>query len=83
MKFKTIVVSPEHKVKTIRSEDPEFIFKAGVASFTRAGFEVSKDCPKEYSQIILDCVKYGWIRPVAYMKQSEYVWETLQGGADE
>jgi hypothetical protein len=27
--------------------------------------------------IIEKCISSGWLKPVAYMKESEYIWEKL------
>ena len=27
--------------------------------------------------MIIEAVKNGWLKPVAYMKESEYTWEKL------
>ena len=43
----------------------------------RAGFEISNDCPREYKLMIMEATKNGWLQPVAYMKESEYIWEVL------
>ena len=43
----------------------------------RAGFEISNDCPRQYKLMIMEAIKNGWLQPVAYMKESEYVWEQL------
>jgi hypothetical protein len=43
----------------------------------RAGFEISNDCPRQYKLMIMEAIKNGWLQPIAYMKESEYVWEQL------
>ena len=43
----------------------------------RAGFEISCRCPEEYKFIIEECITHDWIKPVAYMKEDEFIWETL------
>jgi hypothetical protein len=43
----------------------------------RAGFEISNKCPRQYKLMIIEAIKNGWLQPIAYMKESEYVWEQL------
>jgi hypothetical protein len=68
---------PEKKIKKIHNKDPDFIIADGIAIAPRAGMEITKDCPKEYMLIIEKCIRNEWLKPVAYMKESEYVWEKL------
>jgi hypothetical protein len=44
----------------------------------RAGFEISQECPTNYRKVIAECINNGWLQPVAYTKDSELMWETLQ-----
>ena len=43
----------------------------------RAGLEISGECPSEYKKIIQLCHHNGWLKPIAYIKESEYMWEKL------
>ena len=65
------------QIHTIRQEDPNFTIQDGVTIAPRAGFEISNDCPRQYKLMIMEAIKNGWLQPVAYMKESEYVWEKL------
>jgi hypothetical protein len=67
----------EKKIKIIREGDPDFHIDNGFHMAPRAGFEISNDCPRQYKLMIMEAIKNGWIQPVAYMKESEYVWEVL------
>ena len=69
--------APEKTIKTIRKDDPDFIINNGIVMAPRAGFEISSDCPKQYISMITEAIKNGWLKPIAYMKESEYVWEKL------
>jgi hypothetical protein len=69
--------TPEKTIKTIRKDDPDFIIINGIVMAPRAGFEISNDCPRQYKLMIMEAIKNGWLQPVAYMKESEYVWEQL------
>jgi hypothetical protein len=64
-------------IKTIRKDDPNFMIDNEIVMSPRAGFEISNDCPRQYKLMIIEATKNGWLQPVAYMKESEYVWEQL------
>ena len=72
----TYVLS-EKTIKSIRKDDPDFHIDNGIVMAPRAGFEISNDCPRQYKLMIMEAIKNGWLQPVAYMKESEYVWEQL------
>jgi hypothetical protein len=64
---------------TLRPGHEDFSFSPdGVTVVARAGFDISQTCPKEYRMIILQCINNGWIRPVAYMRETEYTMELLK-----
>ena len=69
--------TPEKTIKTIRKDDPDFIIINGIVMAPRAGFEISNDCPRQYKLMIMEAIKNGWLQPIAYMKESEFVWEQL------
>ena len=55
--------------KTIKPGDPDFTFcPDGLTVVTRAGLEISANCPPQYHAIIETAVKQGWLQPVAYMR---------------
>ena len=64
-------------IKTIRKDDSDFMIDNGIVMAPRAGFEISNDCPRQYKLMIMEAIKNGWLQPIAYMKESEYVWEKL------
>jgi hypothetical protein len=69
--------TPEKTIKIIRKDDPDFHIDNGFVMTPRAGFEISNDCPRQYILMITEAIKNGWLQPVAYMKESEFVWEKL------
>jgi hypothetical protein len=72
MKFK------KFKIKTLKSGDKDFTFSPdGVMIVSRASIEISCRCPENYKDLILECINHGWVKPVATMKESEYIWEKL------
>jgi hypothetical protein len=66
------------KIKTIKNDDRMFYIKGDITMTPRAGFEISKQCPREYGLILTECIDRGWLQPVAYMRDDEYAWESLK-----
>ena len=66
------------RFRTIRSKDPNFNLVDGMLVTPRAGFEVVKECPREYKLIIQDCIERGWLRPVANVYDHELTFDVLK-----
>jgi hypothetical protein len=72
-------ISTTRPVKTLRPGDADFTFSPdGIQLVTRAGFEISKDCPYNHLQVLQTCIDRGWIKPVACMRDVEYTMELLR-----
>ncbi len=68
------------RIKTLMPGDYDwFITTDNINVTPRAAFNINKECPKEYAEVIRICVSNGWLKPVAHMKESEYMWEKLGG----
>lgn len=67
-------------IRTLRPNDPNFILDDGIILSPRAGFEVSQQCPKEYKMILQECIRYGWIMPVANVYDHELTFDILKEG---
>lgn len=66
--------------KTLMPGDPNWFFTTDGFSLTpRASFSINQQCPKEYRDILAICINNGWIKPVAHVKESEFIWEQLGG----
>lgn len=65
------------KFKEIQQGDPDFTMTDGIKLVPRAGFEISQRCPDRYASLIAECINHGWLKPVAYVKESDYVWEKI------
>ena len=64
--------------KVLRPADSDFRFSPdGIVVVPRAGFEIGVGCPQMYQDIIAECLRHGWLRPVAYMRDPEYTMELL------
>ena len=68
----------ESTVRTIRRGERGFMLVDGSVAMPRAGFEISRSCPDQYKQIISQCIDNGWLKPVAYVKDSELFWEAFK-----
>jgi hypothetical protein len=74
-----IKISTGRPHKTLRQNDPDFTFSPdGIKLVPRASFEISQRCPENYLDLIQECIRHGWIRPVAHMRDTEYTMELLQ-----
>lgn len=67
-------------IKTLRQGDPKFRITDGIITTPRAGFELSKSCPDEYRSLLMQAINAGWIKPVAHVKEEEFMWEILCDG---
>jgi hypothetical protein len=67
MKFTTY----QSQIRTIKRDDTRFCIIDKFITCGRAGFEISKSCPREYKLILSECIERGWIEPVAYMTERE------------
>ncbi len=66
-------------VKTLRPGDADFTFSPdGIQIVARAAFEISNNCPAEYKSIFITAINAGWLKPVAYMLETEYTMELLR-----
>lgn len=64
-------------LRVIRKKDPNWYLSDGITKRPRAGFEINTSCPEEYKRIVLQCIEYGWLSPVATITEKEYIWEQL------
>jgi len=74
MKF----VQQVSKIRTVKQDDPKFMIQDGLVICPRAGFEINKNCPREYRQIIAACIDQGWLKPVAHVYGKELTMDALR-----
>lgn len=65
-------------LRTLRPNDPDFILKDGLMLSPRAGFEISQRCPTEYIKILQECIRHGWIMPIATVYDWELTYSRLK-----
>jgi hypothetical protein len=71
--------STSNGYKMLKPGDKNFTFSPnGVTLVPRASLEISPDCPSEYRHIIMQAYQYGWLKPVANMRNPEYTMELLR-----
>ena len=65
--------------RALRPSDPDFTFSPdGITLVSRASIEISQRCPDNYASLIQECINQGWLKPVAYMRDTEYTMELLR-----
>ena len=70
---------PDHKIKTILPGDEGWFMRHDNMTLTpRAGIQITDACPYSYKLIMAQAFDEGWIKPIAYVKESDYAWEQLQ-----
>lgn len=67
----------ESSFRTLRQGDFGFKIVDGLVVAHRAGFEISQYCPKEYRTIIEECMRNGWLKPIATIRDYELTREGL------
>ena len=65
-------------IKKVGIGDPLFRMIDGLMLYNRAGIEIGDNCPTNFSNQLLHAIQAGWIKPVAYMREEEYTWESLK-----
>ena len=67
----------QSRLRTIRHNDPDFMLHDDIVISPRAGFEISQRCPKNYRNLIQECIDHGWLRPVATVYDYELTFDKL------
>lgn len=68
------IIARKSQVKTLKHDDPNFTIQDGLTLTPRAGFEINKNCPREYQQIIAACIDRGWLKPIAHITERELLF---------
>ena len=68
------IKSYQTRIRTIRSNDPNFRIVDGYFETPRAGFEIDQNCPQQYKIIIADCIRNGWLKPIAHITERELLF---------
>ena len=65
--------APKKMIKTLRPGHKHFQIVDKFTVTPRAGFEISNNCPVEYKSIFITAINAGWLKPVAYVTDEEYM----------
>jgi hypothetical protein len=60
-------------IKEIDSGDPLFTINGGLVISRRAGIKIESSCPSNIVNMIARAYDQGWIKPVAYVTDEEYM----------
>ena len=71
------IAESKHKIKTLKPGDSNWYIDSNFTRTPRAGFEISINCPIYYKEVIEQCVKNGWLKPVAHIKDYELMLDKL------
>jgi hypothetical protein len=67
------------RIKTIRQGDADWYINDGIKMAPRASVELSAMISLSDSLVIQRALANGYLKPVAYMREDEYMWEKLSG----
>lgn len=67
----------QSQIRTLKQDDPRFLIVDKFVMTPRAGFEVNQQCPREYKEIIAQCINNGWLKPVAHVTERELIFMGL------
>ena len=65
--------------KTIKRGDYDFYMTDGIKVVPRAAIEISALCPANMRLMIERALADGYLKPIAYVKDKDYMWEKLGG----
>ena len=71
------ITTHQSQIRTLKSGNPKFHIYDKFVTAPRAGFEIDKRCPKEYRDIILQCLNNGWLTPIANVTERELLFMGL------
>ena len=60
-------------IREIDSSDPLFTINGPIVVSRRSGIKISASCPSSIVDTIAAAVNNGWIKPVAYVTDEEYM----------
>lgn len=75
----SFIIQTDTTFKEIKQGDVDFYMTDGIKLVPRASLEVSEACPLNIKLAIQRAMADGYLRPVAYIKTKDYMWEQLGG----
>jgi len=71
------ITAHQSQIRTLKPGDPNFVITDGVVQANRARLEISQRCPENYKDLILECIRHGWLKPVANITERELIFMGL------
>ena len=72
----------DSEVKELTIGDEEFLIYEGMMVYFRAGIRISEKMPHNYKEVVVECLKRGWLTSVASVRDSELaagkMWNNLK-----
>ena len=65
------------KFKKIKQGEADFLMSDGIKIIPRACLEISEDCSPYMKNIISEASQRGWLKSIAYVKETDFMWEEL------
>jgi hypothetical protein len=65
------------KFKKIKQGEADFLMSDGIKLVPRACLEISEDCSPYMKNVIAEASRRGWLKSIAYVKETDFMWETL------
>ena len=65
------------KFKEIKQGEADFLMSDGIKLVPRACLEISEDCSPYMKTVIAEASRRGWLKSIAYVKETDFMWETL------
>jgi hypothetical protein len=62
------------KIHKIKHGDPRFTIVDGFSYAQRASIEISQCCPENLKDLIVECIRQGWVKPVAHITERELLF---------
>jgi hypothetical protein len=62
----------------LTKSDPAFHIRDSTTITARAGLKISQRCPENERMWLENAIGYGWIQPVAYVREDELMWIQLK-----
>ena len=72
------ITARNSQIRTIKQSDPKFTIVDGIMTSPRAGFEITQRCPENYRDLIQECIRQGWIKPVATVYDHELTFARIK-----
>lgn len=77
--METYITHSNTKFVEIKRGEPGFMMNDGFTLVPRASINISPFCPDSVKQTIRQAFADGHLEMIAYVKEKDFMWETLGG----